>query len=354
LLRSIDQSDDTDEEPSGSQEQTVLNCVPPEASADAFAPEEVTPPPQKPRFGRKKRHKTTAEALFNLSIELGHLQPNAMSWKSRSNDKGDSTDRLFRGAANIMKRHKRSEDATHNDSNPLNHERLHKFASWNRNSQYENGEVDGSHSHDKPVRRRGKPWLRFRSQYKDFEDWFSHARNDGIHFVKVVLSVMLISTFVASILFYVAGNPPCGRDNSMCMTYQANSTISEEEDVDILDTEALLSLFYKASASWWIIWLVRNLVTFSLAKATQKFVIDYLALRSRIVVWLFGPLVTLFIVQAKGWPLLVFFWSVYGFAFLYGHGPFPNHWLYWQDSIDMVSDLQPISCPERSTCYYFR
>jgi hypothetical protein len=66
-----------------------------------------------------------------------------------------------------------------------------------------------------------------------------------------------------------------------------------------------LDMFDKATASWWFIFVARQCLMLQLAIAIEYFVIDGLALRSRLAVNIFGPFLTLFIIDAKGWPFIV-------------------------------------------------
>jgi hypothetical protein len=50
----------------------------------------------------------------------------------------------------------------------------------------------------------------------------------------------------------------------------------------------------------------------------EIFVIDFLSIRSRFTIRLFGPWITLFVLQARGWPFLVFMWAIFDFAILSG------------------------------------
>ncbi|CAB9521546.1 Mechanosensitive ion channel protein [Seminavis robusta] len=91
--------------------------------------------------------------------------------------------------------------------------------------------------------------------------------------------------------------------------------------------------------SWWFLFIgCRQVVTLSLALATQALVIDYLALGSRFSLKFFGPAVTLLAVQARGFPSILIFWSFYNLVLLSGDRRFAHHWLYWQDSILLFSE----------------
>ena len=133
----------------------------------------------------------------------------------------------------------------------------------------------------------------------------------------IILFVMIPATGISALLFYVFGNPTTG---------------VQESGVDSP----------LASASWWLLFIfVRQLITFSLALAAQLFIIDFLALGTRVMLRLLGSVLTLLIVQSKGWPFVVFFWGVFDFAMLFGTGPFAKHWLYWQDPMALFNEKNP-------------
>src|SRR3569623_815085 len=149
-------------------------------------------------------------------------------------------------------------------------------------------------------------------EYQDFEDWLRLQRSSAWTHVKVALFfLMLPATGIAAILYYVVGNPPCG--------YEVCTGESPVDD--------RLRPFHQAAASWWLLFVCcRQVITFTFARLTNAIVIDYFALRSRSMVRIVGPLVTLFVVQAKGWPFILFFWGVYDFMLLYGSNQFARHW----------------------------
>lgn len=150
------------------------------------------------------------------------------------------------------------------------------------------------------------------TEYKDFEAWLRYKRSSMWTHIKVALFfIMIPATGIAAILFYLAGNPPCGYD--YCT-----------------GTSPIFYIFntvHLASASWWLLFVCcRQTITFSFARATNSVVVDYLALRTRWFVRAFGPFITLFIVQSSGWPFTLFFWGVYDFMLLFGGSEFANHW----------------------------
>jgi hypothetical protein len=54
-----------------------------------------------------------------------------------------------------------------------------------------------------------------------------------------------------------------------------------------------------------------------------------------------GPVITLLIITAKGWPFIVFWWGVLDFAMLHGDGAFAKHWAFWQETIEMLNSKNP-------------
>ncbi|GAX29175.1 hypothetical protein FisN_28Lh004 [Fistulifera solaris] len=81
--------------------------------------------------------------------------------------------------------------------------------------------------------------------------------------------------------------------------------------------------------SWWCNFFARQLLTLELARLTQFFLVDGLTLRTKFTITVGGPLVTLLVIQAKGWPFLLFAWSVIDLLILHGDDPFAVNWLYW-------------------------
>jgi hypothetical protein len=121
---------------------------------------------------------------------------------------------------------------------------------------------------------------------------------------------------VAAILFYVAGNPSTGRS---------------------IDGEA----GEKASVSWWLLFVVRQLTTMSVALGLQVFIIDFMCIGTRVMLQILGPLFTLLLVQSKGWPFVVFAWSILNFGLLYGDNAFVQHWGYFQDYVGLFNSENP-------------
>ena len=94
--------------------------------------------------------------------------------------------------------------------------------------------------------------------------------------------------------------------------------------------------------SWWFLFLgVRQVVTFSMSLITQAFVVDYLALNTRYCLTWLGPIITLLLVQAKGFPFIGTFWALYSIALNAGTSDFAHHWGYFQDWIGLFNEENP-------------
>lgn len=126
-------------------------------------------------------------------------------------------------------------------------------------------------------------------------------------YFKVIMGFVISPlVIVAAILFYGVGNPDLGKEG--------------------------------ATISWFLLFLVRQVITFTFAKASEIFMIDYLSLKKRFTVRVFGPSFALFVVQSKGYPCVVFFWAVYGLMLLSGNSRFAKHWLFYQPYIRMFNE----------------
>ena len=95
-----------------------------------------------------------------------------------------------------------------------------------------------------------------------------------------------------------------------------------------------------ASYSWWILFLgVRQVITFGLARAFQFLLVSYITRSPGFGV--LRPWLRLFFLQARGWPLHLIFWGSLDFMLLYGDRPFSEHWLYWQDYMEVFNETNP-------------
>jgi len=91
-----------------------------------------------------------------------------------------------------------------------------------------------------------------------------------------------------------------------------------------------------ASISWWLIFFVRQMLTLQLAIIIEHIFCDIIALRSTLSVKLLGPLLTLALCNAEGWPFIVTCWGFIDVCILHGDQPFILNWLYFLN-IDMLS-----------------
>jgi hypothetical protein len=183
-----------------------------------------------------------------------------------------------------------------------------------------------------PIKQKRKSFAAHIKEEWDYVNRFQYFRNatrnplaSAIYvYCKVVLLYLILpSTGIAAILFHLADNPPTGYDVLASTSGAADHSST-------------------ASASWWLLFLgVRQVITLSLAMGTELIVIDWLSIRVRGTLKVFGPWITLMIVQSKGWPFLIFAWGMYDFCLLYGDHRFYGHWLFWQDTLDVFTEKNP-------------
>lgn len=168
---------------------------------------------------------------------------------------------------------------------------------------------------------------------RDVKDFLKPWKRTIRLFLKVMfLCIILPATAVSAILFHLAGNPPTG----ILINHgqPVNGTLINEQGA-VVDP-------YTASASWWLTFIcVRQVITFALAMVMELIIIDFLSIHSGITFKLFGAWPTLFILQARGWPFVLFFWSVFDFALLSGSAAFFSHWLFWQKALGLFNEQNP-------------
>lgn len=92
-----------------------------------------------------------------------------------------------------------------------------------------------------------------------------------------------------------------------------------------------------ATISWWILFTIRSYLTLQLAHVTEYFFVDVMAMRSPFSIQLIGPLATLYILNAKGWPFILTCWGIWSFILIRGTGSFYDHWGFFTD-IEMLND----------------
>jgi hypothetical protein len=154
----------------------------------------------------------------------------------------------------------------------------------------------------------------------DWDIWktfFRPRREHMLAYLKRILCWVLVPFIgIAAIIFYFAENPPTGK------------SVEGQPNTD-------------PSASWWLLFVVRQICTASLALGLQVFVIDFMCIGTKGMLRLLGPLLTLLLVQSKGWPFVVFCWSLLDFGMLYGDNAFVHHWGYWQDYVGLFNAENP-------------
>ena len=155
----------------------------------------------------------------------------------------------------------------------------------------------------------------------------------------VILFIILPLICIAFILYYGAGNPP------EAITPETSNGL--DSDVNNMG-EALPG---QASYSWWALFFVRQTFLLSCIRAGEVFTIDILALRTPLFVKTVGSFATLMVVQARGWPYILTFWSLADFCFLFGNYAFARHWLFWQDWIELFTESNPAGDFLHSTFY---
>ncbi|KAL7557214.1 hypothetical protein ACA910_001282 [Epithemia clementina (nom. ined.)] len=155
-------------------------------------------------------------------------------------------------------------------------------------------------------------------------DLFNPKRTHAlIILAQAVFLVIIPSLVAAGILFYLVDNPPTGRCKDRLCGYDENGKPV-------------------ASASWWILFFgARQVTTWLLARLVDVVALDWLLMQHPLICRMLGARVTLLLVQSKGWPSLLFWWSIIDAAVLYGSGAFPNHWGYWQSNVAMFTSENP-------------
>ena len=92
-----------------------------------------------------------------------------------------------------------------------------------------------------------------------------------------------------------------------------------------LDNPDLEFLPSQARLSWFLLFVVRQSVTFTLAQLSQ-WVLLLLTTRTTLFVRMAGPLLALVAMQSQGWPFLVSAWGCWNMVLLHGDAPFVRHW----------------------------
>lgn len=160
---------------------------------------------------------------------------------------------------------------------------------------------------------------KFKDDWQKWSEFFRPHRGRLYAYGKNVTLYLLVPLIsIAAILFYFAGNVPTGKNGD-------GGGAAEQG----------------ASASYILFFCARQIITLSMALAMQCVIIDIIALQTRFFLRTVGPVITLLIVQSKGWPHIVFWWTIFNYAMNFGDGGFAHHWLFYQDLIDLFNSTNP-------------
>ncbi len=103
-----------------------------------------------------------------------------------------------------------------------------------------------------------------------------------------------------------------------------------------------------AAYSWYLLLFSKLTVTFTLAVLSEALLVDYLFLETKLAVMSIGRFLTLMTVQAKGWPLRIFFWAIWTFTLIIGDVEWKQHWLNFQDKVELFTSKNPGLPPDRA------
>ncbi|KAG7354823.1 mechanosensitive ion channel [Nitzschia inconspicua] len=178
---------------------------------------------------------------------------------------------------------------------------------------------------------------------QNIDDFLKPRRPSIWRFLRAMTWLVLTASGISVILFYASGNPPTGIVD-LEASQALNGTSFVTTDGRMIDPYA------EASHSWWILYAcVRLPITFALARFFQVLFIDFLILERRCILSCMGPTLTLLLVQSKGWPAIMFFWSLCNIGLLYGNSSFVSHWGYWQGYVDLFNESNPSGSVVTST-----
>jgi len=83
----------------------------------------------------------------------------------------------------------------------------------------------------------------------------------------------------------------------------------------------------------------------------EMFLIDFLAMKTGILRGIVGPYVSLWIVQSQGWPFQALIWGITNQIFLTESTELGNHWLYFQNEVDVFNEKNPSGTVLQSELY---
>ena len=225
---------------------------------------------------------------------------------------------LFRRSRSDSKQKEEQEGSPSNDSNVM---------VPSSSDDVEHGVVSPSTSNESKHNRRGQikhavadTGHGIKTEMGLLRDFLEPRKASMFTYTKWMMIVFIIPlAIIAVILFYGTGNPM------------------------LRDTEA--------SVSWLCLFILRNLIVFSMAKGIEVFTINYLCLRTKLTGKLFGPNFALLIVQSKGYPAILTAYGFISMIMLSGYNDFVKHWLFYQDAIKVFNASNPAGSVSESRIY---
>ena len=243
-----------------------------------------------------------------------------------------------------------------NNNNKNDLENQSEFHTENEQSQSSSKETRvGLHS----IFRYGR---RAKADVDFFLDFMEPYKKSGFQILlKVVLYILLPCLIIAAILFYLGDNPPTGTALYTCNdtstgrfaitpTITRNTTnatddteavsrsdLDEGEELCIDEAKSLAD----ASISWWLIFASRQVIMLCTSFSLQVLIIDFFTLRTRFLPSLVGTHFSLTIAASKGFPFILFMWTILDFIFLFGNNRLARHWLYWQKYVTLFNAANP-------------
>ena len=156
-----------------------------------------------------------------------------------------------------------------------------------------------------------------------FLSFLSPRKKWMLMYTRVFVLYLLLPTLgISTLLFYFFKNP---KMSSGCWT------TDDKPPVTICP-----------AISWFLNFLIlRQAIAYLLGKATGILLIDFLALKTRVLLRMFGPIATLIFVQSKGWPFQLASWAFFSLLLNSGDNDFAKHWLYYQNGIRMFNEENP-------------
>jgi len=256
--------------------------------------------------------------------------------KLQTKDKGGINNLL--AGVNILAQHE--EDASEADGKAPVHDtggttNLEDIIEEDEPQDEEMGNANNSSKKDTPSQKRpstldkrSETMYRMKIWYHDLiEPKLPQFWKAAKHHICFIMMPLLI---VAFILFYACGNPMTGST--------ADKAAEGTEDAFAEDD---WNTAVHASFSWWALFFCRQTFILACVKTGEVISIDILALRTPLFLKVIGSFATLMLVQARGWPYVLTFWSISDFCVLYGNNPFSHHWLFWQDKLDIFNANNP-------------